>query len=149
MLFLLRPIRSSHQCVWLDLSSLLVKGRLEGVARLDADVFSAEVVLSVLNILIDNVCRLHEGSLDVVPGLGAGLHEQKVVLVRKLLALLGADLSLQLQVVFVSDQKYYHLGVGVVTHVVEPASEVVEGAAASDVVDEQGADATTVVASGD
>ena len=148
-LFLLLLLLIVQEVVWFDLLSLIVERCLECVSRLDADVLSSQIILSSLDVLIDEECRLDEGILNVMACLCACLHEHQIVLVSKFLSFLRANFSFSLQIIFISDQHYDHLWVRVVSHIIEPPGQIVEGTSTCDIIDKEGANTASVVASRD
>ena len=97
-----------QQVVWLDALALFGERSLEGVARLDANVLRAQVVLPGLYIFIDYHCRLSKALLYICAGLRARLEEYQIVLVCECLPFFSRHLSLKFQVTFVADQEDDH-----------------------------------------
>ena len=93
-----------QQIIGRDVLSLLGEGGLEGVTRFDADVFGAKVVLPILNIRIDNYCRLDESLFYVSRSLCARLEKYQIMFVGEFLALLSRHLSLKFEITLVAHQ---------------------------------------------
>lgn len=87
----------------------------------------ADIEHTLLNLLVDLSGGLDEGLLDIVGCLGAGLQEDETVLASKLLAFLDAHGSPVIEVALVADQHDGHVGVGMLTGILEPRAKVVEG----------------------
>lgn len=116
---------------------------------LDAVRLIVDVEDALLDLLVDLLGGVDERLLHVGGRLRRRLHEDEAVLARERLALLLLHLPPRLQVRLVADQHDHHVRVRMLTGVLQPRGQVVEGVAAGDVVDEQGARRAAVVRTGD
>ena len=70
------------------------------------------------------------------------------MLISEFLAFLSRYLSFKLKVVFITNQQNDHLRVGIVSHIVEPSYQVVEGLSPSDIINQECTYAASVITSG-
>lgn len=108
-----------------------------------------DVENALLNLLINLFGCIDERLLDIRGRSRRSLHENQSVLAGERLPLLLLHLATRLEIAFVPDQHYHHIRVRMLTGVFQPCRQVVECLATRDVVDQQSASCTAIVASCD
>lgn len=108
-----------------------------------------DVEYSLLYLLVYLLGRVDEGLLHIGGSLGRGLHEHQPVLPREALPLLLLHVPPRLQVTFIADEHDDHVGTGMLSEIVQPLRQVIEGVASGDVVYEEGPSGASVVRAGD
>lgn len=108
-----------------------------------------DVKNAFLNLLVNLFGCIDERFLDVRGGPCRRLHKHKSMFSRERFALFFLHFTTRFQVTFVADQHNHHVGVGVLTGILEPCGQVIEGLATSDVVDQKCAGGTAVIRAGD
>eukprot|EP00215_Chloropicon_roscoffensis_P008709 CAMPEP_0196639540 /NCGR_PEP_ID=MMETSP1085-20130531/2100_1 /TAXON_ID=41879 ORGANISM="Pycnococcus sp, Strain CCMP1998" /NCGR_SAMPLE_ID=MMETSP1085 /ASSEMBLY_ACC=CAM_ASM_000807 /LENGTH=223 /DNA_ID=CAMNT_0041968585 /DNA_START=143 /DNA_END=815 /DNA_ORIENTATION=+ len=119
------------------------------VPNLDPVGFIRDVKDSLLDLVVDLPRRVDEGLLDVVRGLGGGLHEDQPVLFGEGLPLLRGHRPPVSQVRLVADEHDGHIRVRVLPGVVKPGRQGVEGLPPGDVVHQKRPRGAPVVTSRD
>lgn len=114
-------------------------------AHLNPVAFIGDVDLPALNVSVDLLRRVYERLLHVVRRLGRRFHEDQTVFVGECLPLLGAHGAAMLQIVLVANEHNDHVGLGVLTGLLQPPPQVLEGVPPGDVVDKESPGGAAVV----
>ena len=80
---------------------------------------------------------------------GTGFQEDQAILLGESLSLLSADLSSVVEISFVSNKHDHDVGVSILSNFIQPASQVIKGFLASDIIDQQSPSSPTVITPGD
>ena len=124
--------------------------RVCSIARFDTYGFICEIVnVTPLNIVKDGACRMYKGVINIFRCLGRSFEEDQLVTLGKLKTLFIRDFAFVLEIFLVSYKHNGHSLIGVLKHLFEPADKVLESISTGDVIDEKGANGTTVVGPGD
>mmetsp|Transcript_34199 Transcript_34199/g.55014 ORF Transcript_34199/g.55014 Transcript_34199/m.55014 type:complete len:261 (-) Transcript_34199:62-844(-) len=127
---------------------VLIASACWGHADLDAAAFAAEVVDVVLDVLVDLPGGLDEGLLHILSRLRRGLPEDQAVVSCKLRTLFIGDLT-ALQVTLVANEHDHHVGVGVLSSLLQPACQMIKSVTPGDVIHQQSTAGTAIVRPGD
>lgn len=99
----------------------------------------------LFQLLFDGLCHFAESFLHIGRILGRSFQKHQIELVSKISRVLSADLSLALQVAFVSNEQFVYIFTGITFDLLEPFLNVVEGLRVGDVVDYNNTMGTTVI----
>jgi hypothetical protein len=100
------------------------------------------------DLLLNSLSHLDETFFDASGGLGRSLQEQQVVGVSKLFSSLELDLSFSNKIALVTNQQFVNVLASVTVDLQQPLLNVVECLCICNIVDDNNAVSTTVVAAG-
>ena len=106
-------------------------------------------ILWLLHVLEDEVGSLHESFFYTLAGLGRGFHKYEAVFVGKRFCFFKSDISSIFEILLVTNQHDNSLLICEVAGISQPRSEVVEGRAAGNIVNQQRTSCASIVASRD
>ncbi|VEU33529.1 unnamed protein product [Pseudo-nitzschia multistriata] len=93
--------------------------------------------------------RVDECRFDVVCCFGGCFQKDQPVGLGKCLSFFGGHGPAVLEIVLVSDQHDYHIGLGVLARLLEPPRQVLEGVSPGYIVDQEGSCSASVIRPGD
>merc|ERR550534_1856489 len=104
----------------------------------DTDLDSVSIIRYIVNSLLDHLvnvlCRLNKSFLNVEGSLRRGLHEKQSMLLGKFLSLFWCHLTSVFQVTLISDEHYGHVLVSVLPCFLQPPAKMLEGVSPGDVI---------------
>jgi hypothetical protein len=100
------------------------------------------------DLLLNSLSHLDETFFDASGGLGRSLQEQQVVGISKLFSSLELDLSFSNKIALVTNQQFVNVLASVTVDLQQPLLNVVECLCICNIVDDNNAVSTTVVAAG-
>lgn len=115
------------------------------MADLNAVCLIVDVEDTFLDLLVNLFGRIYERLLYVGSCARRSLHEDQSVLAGEGLALLFLHLTPRIQIALVAYQHNDHVRVRVLTRILQPGGQVVEGLPSRDVVHQQGASSSAVI----
>src|SRR3989338_1871669 len=103
---------------------------------------------SLFDIVKDQGGSLQEGMLDVLSCFGTGFNKDEAVLLGETAGFFKGDFSLVFKILLVAYQHDDGVWVGEVAGITQPAGQVIECGAPSNVINEQGSSSPAVIATG-
>jgi hypothetical protein len=118
-------------------------------ADLDSMTFIRNIDFSRNDLAVDLFGGADKGRLDIIRRLGRGFHKDQSIGFSKGLTFIRTDCPTMFQVIFITNQHDDHIRLGMLTSFLQPPRKVLKGIPAGNVVHQQSARRSSVIATRD